>query len=67
MSQPSLVTQCETFRQSVMLSINSLEITEEQKQVFLLSHQSFYMQLLQQLFEQNDTEETSHALAEIVN
>jgi hypothetical protein len=67
MSQPSLIQECETFRQSVMLSINNLEISEEQKQLFVLSHQAFYMQLLQQLTQQKNTAEESHALAEIVN
>jgi hypothetical protein len=68
MPQPSLVKECETFRETVMLGINNLDISEAQKQVFLLSHQSFYMQLLQQLCQQNNTTaEDSHALAEIVN
>lgn len=49
MSQSNLVAQCETFRQSVMLSINNLDINEQQKQVFLLNFQAFYLQMLQQL------------------
>ncbi len=49
MSQSNLVAQCETFRQSVMLSINNLDISEQQKQVFLLNFQAFYLQMLQQL------------------
>jgi hypothetical protein len=67
MSQSSLVKECETFRESVMLSINNLDITEEQKQQFVLSHQAFYLQLLQQLIEQNNTTEQVYPLAEIVN
>lgn len=32
-----------------MLSINNLDINEQQKQVFLLNFQAFYLQMLQQL------------------
>lgn len=49
MANPNLVGECETFRQSVMLSINNLDISEQQKQVFLLNFQAFYLQMLQQL------------------
>lgn len=49
MTNPNLVGECETFRQSVMLSINNLDISEQQKQVFLLNFQAFYLQMLQQL------------------
>jgi hypothetical protein len=67
MSQNSLVQDCETFRQSVMLSINNLDVDEEQKQVFLMSHQLFYMQLLKQLLDKKNTASESHSIVEIVN
>jgi hypothetical protein len=67
MSQNSLVQDCETFRQSVMLSINNLDVDEEQKQVFLMSHQLFYMQLLKQLLDKKNTVSESHSIVEIVN
>jgi hypothetical protein len=67
MSQNNLVQECETFRQSVMLSINNLDISEEQKQVFLVSHQLFYMQMLRQLIEKKNTMGESDALTEIID
>jgi hypothetical protein len=46
MSTPSLVTQYENFRSSMVAAINALEIDENQKQVFMISLQSFYLQML---------------------
>ncbi len=50
-----------------MLAIDNLEITEYQKQMFLINHQAFYLQLLQELSRNSDTPENITALAEIVN
>lgn len=49
MHETDLTKECEVFRQSVMLSINSLNITQRQKQKFLLVFQGFYLQLLNTL------------------
>ncbi len=49
MTQAELVPQCETFRQSVMASINQMPITPSQKHLFSLKLQTFYLQMLQEL------------------
>jgi hypothetical protein len=67
MANNNLVEQCESFRKNVMLSIDSLEISEAQKQLFLLNFQGFYLQMLQQMFRDNSLIEAAGTLAEIVN
>jgi hypothetical protein len=67
MQQSSLVKECENYRRNVMLSIDNLDITEEQKQLFLMNHQAFYLQLLQKLFRTSESTDNSITLAEIVN
>jgi hypothetical protein len=49
MTQTELVPQCEIFRQSVMASINEMPITPNQKHLFSLKLQVFYLQMLQEL------------------
>ena len=49
MSKANLIEQYENFRASMVAGINSLEIDEQQKQIFLISLQSFYLQMLLQM------------------
>jgi hypothetical protein len=49
MTQAELVPQCEIFRQSVMASINEMPITPNQRHLFSLKLQVFYLQMLQEL------------------
>ena len=49
MSKANLIEQYEHFRASMVAGINSLEIDEQQKQIFLISLQSFYLQMLLQM------------------
>ena len=49
MPKANLIEQYENFRASMVSGINSLEIDEQQKQIFLISLQSFYLQMLLQM------------------
>lgn len=49
MRDSSLINQYENFRGSVVGAINSLDIDESQKQIFMISLQSFYLQMLRQI------------------
>ena len=49
MSKANLIEQYENFRASMVAGINSLEIDQQQKQIFLISLQSFYLQMLLQM------------------
>ena len=49
MSKANLIQQYEHFRASMVAGINSLEIDQQQKQIFLISLQSFYLQMLLQM------------------
>lgn len=49
MKDSSLINQYENFRVSMVAGINSLEIDEAQKQVFMIALQAFYLQMLRQI------------------
>jgi hypothetical protein len=49
MAKSSLIDQYENFRSSMVSGINSLEIDEAQKQIFMISLQNFYLQMLHQI------------------
>lgn len=49
MPDSSLINQYENFRSSVLAGINSLEIDEAQKQIFTISLQAFYLQMLRSI------------------
>lgn len=49
MKDSSLIEQYENFRSYMVAAINNLEIDERQKQIFMMSMQAFYLQMLQQL------------------
>ena len=46
MKDPNLTNQYENFRSSVVAAINSLDIDEAQKQIFMMSLQVLYLQML---------------------
>jgi hypothetical protein len=47
-TQP-LIDQYENFRSSMVSGINNLEIDEAQKQIFMISLQTFYLKMLLQI------------------
>jgi hypothetical protein len=49
MKDSSLINQYETFRGSVVGAINSLDVDEAQRQVFMIALQAFYLQMLRQI------------------
>jgi hypothetical protein len=67
MPQPNMVKEAEIFRHSVMTAIDNLQVSDQQKQVFILNFQGLYLEMLPELFQANNTTESSIALAEIVN
>ena len=49
MDKQAALDACETFRQSVMLSANSLPITADLKANITIRFQAFYLSMLQEL------------------
>lgn len=67
MQNSSLVDQYENFRSSMVAGINSLEIDESQKQIFMMSLQSFYLQMLHQIPNQQAQISANIIHPEIIN
>jgi hypothetical protein len=49
MTKTSLINKYEDFRSMMVGGINSLDLEESERQVFLISLQQFYMQMLLQI------------------
>ena len=49
MNKSEAIIVCEAFRSSVMLSVNTMEISEELKALILIRFQAFYLSTLQDL------------------
>jgi hypothetical protein len=51
MNKQDALVACETFRQSVMLSANSLPVDAEIKAALVVRFQGFYLSMLQELID----------------
>jgi hypothetical protein len=49
MTKASRINKYEDFRSAMVGAINSLDLEESERQVFLISLQQFYMQMLMQI------------------
>ena len=49
MNKSEAIVVCEAFRSSVMLSVNTMEISEELKCSIMIRFQSFYLSTLRDL------------------
>jgi hypothetical protein len=49
MNKQESITACEAFRSSVMLSVNSMPVSDDLKASLVIRFQGFYLSMLQEL------------------
>jgi hypothetical protein len=67
MTKASLINKYEDFRSAMVGAINSLDLEESERQIFLISLQQFYMQMLLQIPNNSPVITGELVKAEIIN